>query len=285
MFGYVKAFAPELKVKDYTLYKATYCGLCKTMGKCTGNCSRLTLSYDMVFLALVRMALLGVPYATEKKRCVVHPFAKRVMMKPNDALTYAANAAALLSYAKLDDDVNDTRGVKKLGFLLAKPAFAYAKHRAGCAELYTQLKNELDTLDALEKDQTASVDLPAECFARLCGILFSHDLDGTRQKIAYAVGFHTGKWIYAADALDDIEKDRKSGSYNPFILLYGDITAERAKTIAASLFDNLTSVEKALDLVTFPDESVKNVVYNILYEGMRRKGEELCERLKENIIE
>ena len=31
------------------------------------------------------------------------------------------------------------------------------------------------------------------------------------------VGFYIGKFIYLMDALDDVEKDKKSGNYNPFL--------------------------------------------------------------------
>ena len=57
MFGYVKPNIPELRVRENELYKATYCGLCRTMGKTTGCLSKLTLNYDFAFLALVRFVL------------------------------------------------------------------------------------------------------------------------------------------------------------------------------------------------------------------------------------
>ena len=59
MFGYVRPYTPELLVKDNELYRATYCGLCRTMGKTTGKLSKLALSYDFVFLALLRFAVRG----------------------------------------------------------------------------------------------------------------------------------------------------------------------------------------------------------------------------------
>ena len=80
MFGYVKPDIPELKVKDNELYKATYCGLCKTMGKCTGCISRLTLNYDFVFLALVRMVLENVKGNVRMRRCMLHPLKKRPVL-------------------------------------------------------------------------------------------------------------------------------------------------------------------------------------------------------------
>ena len=33
MFGYVTVYKPELKIKDYSLYKGVYCTLCKRMGR------------------------------------------------------------------------------------------------------------------------------------------------------------------------------------------------------------------------------------------------------------
>ena len=55
MFGYVKAYKPELKVRDYEQYKAVYCSLCKTLGREYGLFARLTLSYDFTFAALLRL--------------------------------------------------------------------------------------------------------------------------------------------------------------------------------------------------------------------------------------
>ena len=74
MYGYVRTHAPELKVREQEYYRAVYCGLCRTMGKCTGQCSRMTLSYDFTYFALVRMALTGSFPAIKARRCLAHPF-------------------------------------------------------------------------------------------------------------------------------------------------------------------------------------------------------------------
>ena len=59
MFGYIKTYPPELKVREQESYRALYCGLCREMGRCDGQCARLTLSYDFVFLTLVRLSVTG----------------------------------------------------------------------------------------------------------------------------------------------------------------------------------------------------------------------------------
>ena len=39
--------------------------------------------------------------------------------------------------------------------------------------------------------------------------------------------FNLGKWIYFIDALDDFEKDKKKGLYNPFVKANPDINTKK----------------------------------------------------------
>ena len=77
MFGYVRVSKGELKVKEYELYRGAYCGLCRSMGKCTGQCSRMALSYDFAFLVALRLALTDTPVEFRQRRCFAHPLTKR----------------------------------------------------------------------------------------------------------------------------------------------------------------------------------------------------------------
>lgn len=282
MFGYVKEYAPELKVKEYSMYKAVYCGLCKSMGKCCGNCSRLTLSYDVTFLALFRLTLEHTKYEINRERCIIHPFKKRAVMKNNSVLEYASKVSALLSYAKLKDDITDGTLFKKFFYTLLTPFFHYSKKRAGYKELYEVMRELLAELSECEKERTASVDIPADIFGRLTAEIFSFGLcDEKDKRLAYTVGFYTGKWIYAADALDDIKSDAKTGSYNPFVLIYPRGIPESSHDMIKSAFTHsLVEIEKALDLADITDASLKALVYNIVCEGMNRKSSEILSKLR-----
>ena len=57
MFGYVKAHKPELKMAEYDTYKAVYCSLCRQLGKDYGVFAKFILSYDFVFLAMLKLGL------------------------------------------------------------------------------------------------------------------------------------------------------------------------------------------------------------------------------------
>ena len=48
MTGYIKAFKPELKIKDYELYKGVYCSECRVLGRLYTPIARM-LSLDSPF--------------------------------------------------------------------------------------------------------------------------------------------------------------------------------------------------------------------------------------------
>lgn len=267
MFGYVRAKREELTVREDTLYRAAYCGLCKEMGRCTGQCSRLTLSYDMVFLYLVRMALRGETPSAKKGRCLLHPLKARQIVQSDAELSYAARASALLAYGKLRDDLCDERGWKRFAKRLAHPFLAHAKKRADLAELYAKIETHLAALSAVEQEKRPSVDAPAEIFGALLADVFAYDLSGDAARLAREIGFRTGRFIYAADAADDIAEDAKSGSYNPFLLLYGaEPDAEQQKVIDMAMRFDLTALAAAIDLMeTHP---LLPMIRNIIYLGM-----------------
>lgn len=130
LFGYVKCYTPELRLREYEYYRGVYCGLCKSMGRCTGCVSRLTLSYDLVFLALARMALTGENPKIEAGRCLLHPFRRRPVCVSCCSIDYAVYAAAVLEYYKLDDDLHDTHGAGKTKLIVLKPVISHVKRLA-----------------------------------------------------------------------------------------------------------------------------------------------------------
>ena len=79
MFGYVIVNKPELKIKDFDVYRSFYCGLCQCLKKEFGQLSRFSLNYDMTFLAILLTALYEPPTEEKMKRCMIHPMQKHRM--------------------------------------------------------------------------------------------------------------------------------------------------------------------------------------------------------------
>ena len=201
-------------------------------------------------------------------------------MKPNPALDYSAYAAALLNFHKLLDDIADEKGAKRFAARVLRPFFkgaAKKAHRKSFGELDEKIRSGLSELSECEKKRLPSVDTPAELFGNILGDIMSFGLEGSRARIAYSLGRSVGAWIYIADALDDLESDKKKGRYNPILLLYGGEipTDDSLEWISVALKNHLYEATDALDLMEFESESVKNILVNILVLGMPAKIESI----------
>ena len=278
MFGYVRTVNAELKMKEYDLYRATYCGLCRSMGKCTGQCSRMTLNYDFVFLALTRYAIEPCPVKFKARRCLAHPIKKRDNMERNVILDYCAGASAILNYQKLMDDLHDEKGAKKLRAILFRPFVAHSRKKAlkkdpTLKELDEKVAIKLSELAKIETSKQIGVDVPAACFGDILGEIMAHGYDGMNRRIAFELGRHVGAWIYVADALDDMREDLKKGRYNPLLDLYGGRmpNEEELTLIYDATKNKLFSAEAAFDLIEINDLAIKNILSNILYMGIPQR--------------
>jgi len=286
MFGYVKPVFNELLVKEYEFYKATYCGICRAMKKHTGSLSRVTLTYDSVFLALVRMAYIDdKELGSRLARCVAHPVKKRCTLVENSAIEYTARAFAILSYYKLKDDLSDEKLLKRCAKGAVRPICSSAKKKAKMSELESIVSEKLDAISALERAECASVDEPAELFGELLGEIFAGGLSGDSRLVTYTCGYHLGKFIYAADAAEDYDDDVRLGRYNPYARLYGSapLTPENKQSIKTALLLECKRLESAVNLIPFGKKlTAENIVRNIIYLGLVKRIEFLDGVKEEN---
>ena len=254
------------------------------MGKCTGQCSRFSLSYDFAFLAAFRMSLTNESLDLQKKRCFVHPLKKKSMAVDSDTLAYCADASAILTYHKCKDDVSDEKGFKKLRARAATGVFskAYRRAKRRYPALDTAVRSLLQELNDYEKNISAppSADAPAAIFGNLMAAVCSENLEGVEARIAKTFGRAIGHWIYLIDAADDYRDDIKSGSFNPFVRLFGDeMTEEDANSIAVSLKRYLTDAEGAFLLIdNFPAPEVREILCNILYLGLPKVADRILQQ-------
>jgi hypothetical protein len=277
MFGYVKPVHTELLVKEYEFYRATYCGICRSMKKHTGAFSNVTLTYDSVFLALVRMLFIpDSEIGAKKRRCIAHPLKSRPMVNINSATEYCARAFAILSYYKAKDDLMDERMGKKMLLLPVRPILSAGKRKAGIPDVAEIIKEKLDAITELENAKTPSVDEPAALFGELLGEIFANGLDGSDALVCRELGKALGRFIYSADAAEDYEEDRREGKYNPYVLLYGGnpLTAENKRSIKCALLLECKRMESALNLLPFGNRrTIENILRNIIYLGLTKRIE------------
>ena len=56
LLGYVRAYKPDMKMKDYELYRGIYCSLCRALGRNYTPVAQLFLSYDFALACVIRLA-------------------------------------------------------------------------------------------------------------------------------------------------------------------------------------------------------------------------------------
>lgn len=202
---------------------------------------------------------------------MVHPFRARMMMERNDALDFAADAAALLAYEKCRDDIADSgffgRISARVRCLFLHTAYRLARKRH--TALATTLQRDLAELSLVERRKSPTVDEPAAIFGRLLATLMAEGMPENDARIARVIGDKIGRFIYIADAIDDLAGDAKAGNYNPVLLTFGRTLDETARaTLLDALIVSLDDVGAALDLVSDKDGTRRAILENIVYLGM-----------------
>ena len=218
MFGYVNICSSTISEEDKTLYSSYYCGLCRAIGK-KSQLMRLGLNNDLTFLSVLLSGVVREePEIKTDSRCIMHRMKKQSIIKHNLVMDYVSDMNILLVYLKACDDIYDDK--KLLGIcskqILKKTA---TKVLNKYPELSTNILENLKRLSSLEKENCSNIDEIADCFAKVLEAIFVPDFiddDGTKKILSW-MGYNLGRWIYIADAYDDLEKDRKKKNYNPLI--------------------------------------------------------------------
>ena len=275
MFGYVNISQGSISDEDKKIYSSYYCGLCKKIGE-TSQLFRFTLSNDLTFLAvLLSAALKENPVCVENVHCMAHPIKKHSELTNSAALEYAADMNILLVYLKVcDDESDDGRISDKIKRLIF---FQKAKRVEEKYPYESQkIKSELLRLAELERAKSESIDETADCFAKILEVIFAPKglgFDDETLSVLKWIGYNIGRWIYIIDAYADLEKDRKSGSYNPFI--YGASDKEK---ISDGLYHTLAAAANAYELLTvYRNDSL---LRNFIFSGLPEKQEYVLKEKK-----
>lgn len=261
MFGYVVMNKPEIKFKDFDMYRSFYCGLCRELKERYGLSGQITLTYDMTFVILLLSGLYEPPTKKGLTRCIVHPV-RRQPVRKNAITEYAADMNIFLTYYKCKDDWNDERSI---------PGFAFGKLLEGKEKKSEKLWGKkvqtivscLDELSALEKENATDIDRVSGCFGRIMAEIFAYREDVWEPTLR-RMGFYFGKFIYLLDAYDDVEEDVKKGNYNPFskdYIIKG--FDDRVKNMLMMMMAETCREFEKLPIIKYTD-----ILRNILYSGV-----------------
>ncbi len=275
MFGYVRLHKPTIRMGEYEQYRGVYCTLCKRLGKRYGLFARMSLSYDLTFLALLQMALEETEPAFCPGRCSFNPAKRCLKCGHTTPIDRAADLSALLTYHKLRDTLADENFLKKLGTALLLPFASIDRQRAAkrWPEADRRIAHMMDSQRELETAQTASIDRAAEPFALLLQWMASDIAADERQRAVLSrFGYCLGRWVYLMDAVDDMAEDLQKGSYNPYILRHS-IKNDDEDTLRAVKADAIGSLNACLAecIAAYNLLEIRRfdgILRNLLEEGM-----------------
>lgn len=261
MFGYVVMNKPEIKFKDFDLYRSFYCGLCRELREKYGISGQISLTYDMTFVVILLSGLYEPPTKKGSTHCILHPVRKQPV-RCNAATEYGADMNVLLTYYKCMDDWKDEKKISALGYagLLEGRNRDLGIRYCDKAKKIRQL---LSQLSRMEKAGEQDPDKMAGCFGRIMEEIFAWKKD-VWEDILRRMGFYLGKFIYLLDAYDDVENDLKKGNYNLFSEKYKEEGFdEQVREILMMMMAQACREFEKLPIVKYTD-----ILRNILYSGI-----------------
>lgn len=299
MFGFIAPRLDEVEPEEKERFQAVYCGVCRALGRRCGQRCRLTLSYDMAFLALLLGSMYEPAEEQSEGRCPPHPANPRPYLM-TECIDYAADMNVALAYYKSLDDWNDERSVpgRAAAAALEKPYRGVRERNPrACAaiEHYLGAIDELEraagggtarkgragsaagagadeATDAADSDAQAqeraaflreeaqNPDAAANLFGLLLGEIFAWRDDFWAEDLR-RFGARLGKFVYLMDAVVDYEDDAKSGSYNPLVL-----SGEGPEDMKADL--EMLAAGAADAFERLPLEQDMHLLRSVLYSGM-----------------
>ena len=273
MFGYIYVNEQELKLREITVYRSFYCGLCRNLHQKYGRMAQMMLNYDLTFLALLLSGLYEPDTVLEKHRCIPHPV-RQHLMTGNDAVEYAADMCVLLSYHKLKDDWEDERKqTRRIGAGLLRSA--YTRVQEQYPRQVHAVEENIRLLHLAEQRNCRDIDYVAGLNGHYLAEVFAWKEDAWADELR-TMGFYLGKFIYLMDALEDVERDRKKGNFNLFSedgSIWGNPKEEEIRGI---LTDIMTCAARSFERLPILQNA--EIIRNILYSGVWYKYVAVKER-------
>ena len=279
MFGYVTPYKMELKIKDYEMFKAYYCGLCISIKNNFSNLCRMSLNYDMTFLGILLDSLECSKHKYVVTKCIAHPMKKKPKVIDNKALDYAAFCNVALVYYKLLDDYNDDNSLNKKFISMYIKKFIN-KSKEDLSPLLVNTEENIKKLSSLEKSQDIiSIDELSDPFASLTAFIISYYYKNEDfYDNLYNLGYNLGRWIYIIDAYDDLKEDMEKHKFNAINkafntenLSYEDLIAQQVNRIEFNLLMSANTTVEALNKL--PINKNEDLLFNILQLGLMNKIE------------
>ncbi len=281
MYGYVIPDKPNMFMKDYTMYRAFYCGLCKSIGKKCSQLMRFTTNYDMTFLNVLYHSLFNKDIEISNETCILNPIREKSVVKDDELTHDIIDVNNILTHYKCVDDVLDDKSLSKKiadDFLIKK---YYKKSARKFKKINEIVSKGYKDLRELEKSNCSSIDRVSHPFASILkGVAKELFLDKYTDEIG-EIMYALGKWVYLMDAVDDINEDFEKGKFNLFLVNYDYIDRkkfllDKHDDIEFALMNCYNTISKNFESIKL--EKYEGVLTNILWYGILQSTKDILTR-------
>ena len=258
MYGYLKPYSVNASAEVRRQYKQYYCSLCHALWKNYGQMSRLIVSYDITFIAVLLDQFFTLPNG--KISCLK----KCRTPQSEDNWKKLAAMSIMMVASKIEDDILDEKSIKAH---IAKAALGNTinKVKADYPQAYNTM---LVYMKAFNQKEAAKANIYvlsdgfADVIIQTLQILFSNI-----STMNIAILRHVSRWVYFIDAVDDLDQDLKEGKMNPF----ADIADSKHNLISqhseyiGSFIDKCTrelleSTTSGFDSTTLENKVIANII-------------------------
>ena len=131
-----------------------------------------------------------------------------------------------------------------------------------------KVEEKLSVLHEMERAGETSADRPAVCSGEVLEAAVAFGLEPEAEEKLRLIARDIGSFIYWLDAVDDLEKDVKSGAYNPLLLQYHTAKEARkeAKLLDMIMAQYTARMAKLAQTIQFGQTS--KIVENIFHLGL-----------------
>jgi hypothetical protein len=275
MFGRLKGYLAKSDSISRELYRSIYCGTCYALGENLGLFGHFLLSNEMVAAFALTSELSD---AEQNHVSLLCPFAG---IKPRKRIDFDKNISRrivdiylLLLDMKLDDDIHDERGYRKLVAQYEKKIFT-----GKALDARTRLASNgfpVDEFRQLISSDTncdfKSLDDATYQTGRIFGsIAMEIGLISNRVDIIdelKSFGSAVGQVLTLIDMLDDLPSDMKLGRHNPIARIYGKHSNNASEILRNARDDILYLAREYLCDIAFCLSALKPVRHEELLRGI-----------------
>ena len=273
MFGYTVPIESILSDNDRITYRNYYCETCHHLREEYGFMPTLTVNYEMTFASLFFNSILDegekIHYIPKKHFCILRHSASNTEMMHK----LTAYSILVANNGLLDDKMDDSNSLKaNLGLLGLNRAITKAKkefpeYDEAIMKGYERLR-EIEASG--ESDPIVMGSYSAQSMIDVLELMFGDSFDDRMHELFRNLGI----WVYVLDAIEDLDEDKKEGTYNPFIAGNPDFTNKK-DFVRNNIFLVGETVGKIVGNIQSSYSSLRydiryngDILDNIIYQGI-----------------